>query len=149
VRSPTIVRWPGVVAPASVCHEPVISLDFFPTLLVAAGLDPEDAAGTDIDGVSLAPLLKDAAARLEREALYWHYPHYHAAGATPHGAVRAGPWKLIEFYEDDRVELYDLSRDVGEQHDLSTARPETADRLRMRLHRWREEVGAQMPLPAE
>ena len=93
------------------------------------------------------PLLKDAQATLKREAIYWHYPHYHPGGATPYGAVRAGRWKLIEFYEDMHAELYDLAADVGEKADLAAKAPERAKELRDRLHAWRKAVGAQMPTP--
>jgi arylsulfatase A-like enzyme len=145
VRVPTIVRWPGVVKDATTCDEPIISNDLFPTLLQAAGADdgipPESAA----DSLSFVSLLKDPTAHLDREALYWHYPHYHAFGATPHGAVRMGDWKLIEFFEDMHVELYNIKDDIGEQHDLAAAKPDVAEQLKSRLHQWREDVVAQMP----
>lgn len=98
-----------------------------------------------VDGISLVPLLRKPKARLPRDALFWHYPHYHPGGATPYGAVRAGPWKLIEFYEDMRVELYNLDDDLGEQHDRAPSRPDLVTALRDQLHRWRQNVGAQMP----
>jgi hypothetical protein len=82
---------------------------------------------------------------LRRDAIYWHYPHYHPGGATPYSAIRQGDWKLIEFFEDDRVELYHLRDDPGEQHDLAAQQPERADQLRAKLHAWRTEVGAQLP----
>jgi arylsulfatase A-like enzyme len=102
---------------------------------------------TNVDGVSLVPLLKDAKAALQREAIYWHYPHYHPGGATPYGAVRAGDWKLIEFFEDNHVELYNLMDDLSEKSDRAKQMPEKADALRKRLHAWRKAVGAQMPTP--
>jgi arylsulfatase A-like enzyme len=142
VRVPAIVKWPGVTRPGGVCDEPVITPDLYPTLLELAG-----AKGNAVDGVSLVPLLKDPAAKLQREAIYWHYPHYHPGGATPYGAVRARDWKLIEFYEDWHVELYNLKDDVGEKHDLARDMPEKAAELRERLHGWRKAVGAQMPTP--
>jgi arylsulfatase A len=144
VRVPLIVRWPGVTPAGSVCHEPVASVDFFPTYLEVAGLStPRDA--NPVDGRSLVPLLRDPSARLDREAIYWHYPHYHPGGATPYGAVRARDWKLIELYEDDHVELYNLADDLGETRDLARSMPEKAEALRRRLHDWRKAVGAQMP----
>ena len=82
-----------------------------------------------------------------RDALYWHYPHYHPGGATPYGAIRQGDWRLVEFYEDDRVELYDLKSDVGESKDLAAEKPEKARELRRKLAEWRKSVGAQMPSP--
>jgi len=93
------------------------------------------------------PVLERPTAPLGREAIYWHYPHYHPGGATPYSAVRAGNWKLIEFYEDLHVELYNLADDIGESRDLAAAQPQITDRLRNRLHAWRQSVGAQMPTP--
>lgn len=148
VRVPLIVRWPGVTPPGSVCQEPVMGIDVFPTVAEVLGIGTRATTGP-IDGVSLLPVLRDPKARLPREALFWHYPHYHPGGATPYGSIRAGPWKLIEFYEDMRVELYNVDNDIGEEHDLAASRPELTKTLRQRLHRWRREVGAQMPTPAE
>jgi arylsulfatase A-like enzyme len=147
VRVPAIVYWPGVTPSGSICHQPVISPDFYPTILQMAGAPGEPAHNAKVDGVSLAPLLKDPKVLLKREALYWHYPHYHPGGATPYGAIRSGPWKLIEFFEDRHVELYDLDRDLGEKNDLAGQMPEKVKELRERLHAWRQEVGAQMPKP--
>jgi arylsulfatase A-like enzyme len=138
-----IVRWPGVTPPGSVCREPVLSIDFFPTYLEIAAAPRRD----DVDGKSLAALLRDPASRLDRAVLYWHYPHYHPGGATPYGAIRARDWKLIEFYEDNHVELYNLADDLGETRDLAGSMPERADALRRQLHEWRQSVSAQMPTP--
>ena len=105
------------------------------------------AAGTrGVDGESLVPLLQhDRPPR--RTALYWHYPHYHQPPAQPSGAIRSGDFKLIEFYEDERVELYDLKNDPGENHDLVSTMPEKAAELRQRLRHWLRDVDAQMPCP--
>ena len=146
VRVPLIVRWPEVVPAASVCHEVVISTDFYPTLLEITGLKGEASHNDDVDGVSLVPLLKQNG-RPAREAVFWHYPHYNPIGGYPYGAIRAGDWKLIEFCEDTHVELYNLKDDVGEQNNLAGAMPDTAAMLRKKLHQWRTEVGAQMPAP--
>ena len=143
VRTPTIAYWPGVTPRGSVSDEPVITMDLYPTVLEIAGVE----ADRQVDGVSLAPILREPAAKLGRDALYWHYPHYHAGGATPYSAIRDGDWRLIEFYEDDRVELYNLAQDVGEERDLAAEMPEKADELRAKLHAWRESVGAQDPSP--
>ena len=94
VRVPTIVKWPGVTAPGGLCHEPAITIDFYPTLLEIAGVEGDPLHNAHVDGVSLVPLLKNPAGKLPREAVYWHYPHYHSCGATPYGAVRARDWKL-------------------------------------------------------
>jgi arylsulfatase A-like enzyme len=99
------------------------------------------------DGVSLLPLLKQQGG-IERDALFWHYPHYQhyqQGGATPYGAIRKGDFKLIEFYDDMRAELYNVREDMSEQRDLAAAMPEKVTELRRRLHDWRSEVGAQMP----
>jgi arylsulfatase A-like enzyme len=140
IREPMIVKWPGVTQPGSRADTPVSSIDFFPTLAEAVGA-PTPA---DIDGVSLLPVLSGAGG-LGRDALYWHYPHYSNQGGTPTGAVRQGPYKLIEFFEDDHVELYNLEDDLGEQHDLAAEMPERADALREQLRAWRASLDARMP----
>jgi arylsulfatase A-like enzyme len=148
VRVSTIVRWPGVTRPGSVSAEPISSVDYYPTLLDVAETPGDEAHNAAVDGVSLVPLLKDPSATLGREALYWHFPHYSPQDGLPSGAIRVGNLKLVEFFEDMHVELYDLSQDIGESHDLSGEMPEKADELRTHLHQWREAVGAQMPTPA-
>jgi arylsulfatase A-like enzyme len=140
-RVPMIVKWPGVTRPGSSSDEPVCTVDFLPTILDIAGQPPQ--AG--LDGQSLVPILRSPQADLQRDALYWHYPHYHAGGDSPYGAVRAGRWKLIEFYEEMRVELYDLESDLGESVNLAEQNSAKRDQLRELLHRWRDSVGAQMP----
>lgn len=143
-REPLIVRWPGVVQPGTWCDTPVTSPDLYPTLLEAVGLPsmPEQ----HVDGVSLAPLLRGKG-ELEREAIYWHYPHYGNQGGTPGSSVRAGDWKLIEFFDDGRLELYNLREDVGEEHNLAAERPEQTARLAGMLAAWRESVEAKIPQP--
>lgn len=143
IREPMIVRWPGRVAAGSASDTPVSSVDFFPTLLQAAEIAPP--AREPLDGVSLVPVLRGGT--LQRDALFWHYPHYSNQGGRPGGAIRSGDWKLIEFYEDGRVELYNLAQDPGERRDLAAAMPELAAGLRHRLHQWRRSVDAQMPGP--
>jgi arylsulfatase A-like enzyme len=148
VRVPLIVSWPGVTKPGSVSDAPVITMDLFPSLVEMAGL-PAAAARTAVDGVSLAPLLRGGAAP-RRDALFWHYPHhqhYQLGGAMPYGAIRAGDFKLIEFFNDMHVELYNIREDIGEKSDLAASQPDRVAALRTRLHAWRQEVGAQMPTP--
>jgi arylsulfatase A-like enzyme len=147
VRVPLVARWPGKVRPASVCREPVISTDFYPTMLEAAGAKGDARHNAAVDGRSLLSVLENPEKPLGREAIYWHYPHYHPGGATPYGAVRAGPWKLIEFYEDQRAELYNLDQDIGESRDLAAEKPDLVRQLRSRLDAWRVSVGAQLPTP--
>lgn len=143
IRVPLMIHWPGVTPQGATCDEPVVVMDLFPTLLAAAGAAPADVT---LDGLDLAPLLKEPAARLDRDALFFHYPHYYAT-TTPVSAVRAGDWKLLEYFEDGRVELYNLKDDLGETTDLATKRPDKADPLRALLHEWRKEVGAALPTP--
>jgi arylsulfatase A len=140
-RVPMIVKWPGVTRPGSTSDEPLSTIDLMPTILECAEQQPQ----ADIDGNSFASILKSPQADLPRDALYWHYPHYHAGGDSPYGAVRSGRWKLIEFYEDMRVELYDLASDIGESRNLAEQNTAKRDELRGMLYRWRESVGAQMP----
>jgi len=143
-REPLIVRWPGVIEPGSRCRIPVSSPDFYPTLLDMAGLDP--LPEQHCDGVSLLPLL-DGGDNLDREAIFWHYPHYGNQGGTPGSSIRAGDHKLIEFFEDGHVELYNLREDVGEQMNLAAVEPRLAKGLREMLVRWRERVEAKIPQP--
>ena len=143
IRVPLIIRQPGSIAPGIITHEPAISYDFFPTFASAAGA-PLPVNQT-IDGVSLQPLLQDPHARLERDALYWHYPHYHHD--RPSGAIREGDWKLIEYLDGTGdVELYQLSEDLGEQTNLASAKPGRATDLLQKLRSWRKLVSARMPV---
>jgi len=147
IRVPLIVRWPGHVPSGSTCTVPVISHDLYPTFLQLADLPPQPEQ--HCDGVSLAGLL-EGADRLEpdRQALYWHYPHYHRP-SQPCGAIRSGRWKLVEHFETGRVELFDLQSDVAEKHDLAAEMPDRARQLAGQLAAWRDRVGAQMPSRAE
>jgi arylsulfatase A-like enzyme len=144
IRVPMIVAWPGVTRPGSVCDVPVSGQDLYPTVLQIAGVG--STTGQVIDGESLVPLLRETGP-LRRDTLFWHYPHYSNQGGKPGGAIRQGNLKFIEWYEDGRVELYDLAADPGEQKDLAAERPADAARLRDRLARWRKAVAAQMPTP--
>jgi arylsulfatase A-like enzyme len=144
IREPMIIKWPGVIKPQSTCSEPVISTDFYPTILEMAGLPLKPKQ--HIDGVSLVPLLKGEE-KLNREAIFWHYPHYGNQGGSPGGAVRAGDYKLIEFYEDNRAELYNLKTDIGEKKNLAENMPDKAAKMRKMLQNWRKGVDAKMPSP--
>lgn len=144
VRVPLIVRWPGKLRAGRTADVPAITMDLYPTLIEAAGVKKEP--GQVLDGRSLLPVLRDQGRRASR-SLYWHYPHYHPGGATPYSAIRDGNYKLLEFYEDQRIELYDLKSDPEEKRDLASERPEMVRKLRRRLDQWRREVGAQSPSP--
>lgn len=148
IRVPLIIRWPGAIKPHSVCSEPVISVDFFPTFLEVLGL--ENKARGPIDGVSLGPVLKQTGP-LHRRAIYWHYPHYHTSSIGPCGAIRCGDYKLIEWFDeticgpDNKFELYHLPEDIGEQNNLAEKMPEKVEQLEEMLQGWRKNVNAQMP----
>lgn len=138
IREPLIVRWPGAIEAGSTCDVPVSSVDFYPTLLDIAKVEDDP----HVDGKSLVPLLTQTG-KLDREAIFWHYPHYHHS--TPAGAVRSGDWKLLEFYEDGKLELYNLRDDLSETTNLAESEPAIAAGLREMLHDWRASVGAKMP----
>jgi arylsulfatase A-like enzyme len=141
-RVPLIVRWPGRVPVGTTCDTPVISNDFYPTLLEACGLTPRPEQ--HCDGTSLMPLLTGDSA-ISRKCLFWHYPHYHFS--APYAAVRKGDYKLIEYMESGRAELYNLAEDLGEKHDLAAAMPEKREELLQALHDWQADVGAQSMIP--
>jgi arylsulfatase A-like enzyme len=143
IREPLIIRWPGVTLPGSVSDELVISNDFLPTILKMAGF--RDAMPEGLDGHSLVPLLRDPKTELDRDTLYFHYPHYYHT-TSPVSAVRRGDWKLLEYLEDGRLELYNLKEDLGEHNDLVGAVPDLASELQKSLEAWRLDVGAQMPI---
>jgi len=143
-REPLIVKWPGVTTPGSVCRVPVTTPDFYPTMIEMAGLDP--AQEPQVEGVSIAPLLRGGD-HLDREAIFWHYPHYSNQGGTPGSSVRMGDYKLIEFFEDGRLELYNLRDDISEENDLAREMPERAHQMQQVLARWRESVEAKIPEP--
>jgi arylsulfatase A-like enzyme len=141
-REPWLVKWPGVTKPHTECHVPVIFTDIFPTVLEMAGLPLRP--DLHCDGLSFAPLLKGHNKPLH-DALFWHYPHYAAYGCGPFSAIRTGDWKLIEWLEDNSVDLFNLAEDPGEQVNLATDMPERVAEMRDRLHQWRRDVDANMP----
>ncbi len=142
IREPLIVRLPAVIEAGSTCDEPVTSCDLYPTMLAMAGLPlkPEQHK----DGVSLVPLLKQTGS-INRDALYWHYPHYHGGGHKPSGAIRVGDYKLIEFFEDNNCKLFNLKDDIEEENDLAKQMPAKVNELRNKMYAWRKEVDARMP----
>ena len=138
IRVPLIIKYPPLVPSGSKCSVPVSSIDIFPTCLQVAGAKLPKA----VDGVSLVPLLGGRSA-LKRKALYWHYPHYHHT--SPCSAVRKENFKLIEYFEDGHLELYDLRKDLSEKNNLVRSLPQRAEALRAELQEWRREVGAALP----
>jgi arylsulfatase A-like enzyme len=144
-RVPWIVHYPPMVQGGAVSDEPVVTMDLYPTILQLAGLKP--LPDQHRDGHDLSPLLADADAELDRAATHWHYPHTSPQGGTPSGAIRSGDWKLIEFFDDGRGELYNLKRDIGERRDLAKEMPHKAKELHDRLVAWRKRVDAKLPPP--
>jgi arylsulfatase A-like enzyme len=140
IREPLLIRWPGVTRAGTTLSTPVCSIDFLPTICDALG-----AKAPPVDGKSLMPILRGG--KLADRPLFWHYPHYSGQGGKPSGAVRLGEWKLIEFYEDGRVELFHLADDVGERRNLANRESGRAKKLRSLLADWRQSTGARMPTP--
>ena len=143
VREPTLIRAPGVSKPGSVSHKPMVSMDFFPTMLDLAGLPAQPKLHAD--GQSLVKQLKGDESG--HRTLYWHYPHYHGSTWKPGASIRDGDWKLIEFYHYKNFELYNLADDPGEQKDLAQSNPKKAAELRTKLATWQKQLKAKMPVP--
>jgi arylsulfatase A-like enzyme len=143
IREPMIIRAPGVAKAGSQCDVPVISTDFYPTILDLAALPPRP--GQHLDGQSLMPLLRGDT--IAPRPLFWHYPHYGNQGGSPSGAIRDGDWKLIERYEDGRRELFNIREDLSEHHDRAAENPAKVKGLAAKLDAWRKSVGAKMPTP--
>jgi len=144
IRVPMIVRMPGNVPAGTLCHDPVISMDFFPTFLELAGLDPSSQPN---DGESLLPLFYQTG-KLQRQQIFFHFPNYAwHMGNRLAGAVREGDWKLLRNYDDNSLELYNLSKDLSEKKNLAKANPEIAKRLNKKLGEWLKETNAPMPRP--
>lgn len=144
IREPFLIRAPGVARPGSECDQPVMSIDFYPTIAELTGITiPDDQL---VDGVSLVSLLRGQAPA-DRDALYWHYPHYSNQGGFPGGAVRSGRWKLVERFEDGRCHLYDLDGDIGERTDVASEHPDRVRKMTADLHRWYQQVDAKFLQP--
>lgn len=148
-REPFIVRWPGVTKPGSKCEVPTAHVDIFPTFLeLTAAPKPRQV----LDGESLVKLFRDPGAKLQRDAIYQHFPGYLGSGpglwrTTPVSLIQVGDWKLMEYLEDGRLELYNLRNDIGESKNLAKEMPDKAKELHARLVAWRKEVNAPMPQP--
>jgi arylsulfatase A-like enzyme len=150
IRDPFIVRWPGKIKPGSTCEVPAIHVDVFPTLMELAGAKPP--TGQTLDGESLVSLFRDGNSQFKRDAIYQHFPGYLGAGpgawrTTPVSLIQAGDWKLMEFLEDGRLEVYNLRDDIGEKNNLASAMPDKTRELHNKLVAWRKEINAPMPTP--
>lgn len=142
IREPLLIRWPGVIRSGSICNVPVTSVDFYPTILEIAGLPPIRNQHTD--GLSIFPLLKGND-KMERKAIFWHYPHYSNQGNTPGSSIRIGDYKLIEFFEDNSIELYNLKDDITEQNNLAYQEEDKSTYLLDTLKNWQLHVKARIP----
>ncbi len=147
IRVPMIVRWLNNVPAGEVCDSPTMNVDFYPTLLEAAGVEPSPEQS--LDGVSTLATWRNPSAPITRETLYWHYPldQPHFLGGVSSGAIRDGNWKLIEFFDDGSEELYRLTDDASEQHDIADVHPQLVGELKQKLADWRTSVGARHPSP--
>ncbi len=151
IRVPYVFRWPGKISEGAVCDQPITSVDLYPTLLEVAGAKPPP--NYPLDGVSyLKVLTSGGKAKLNRDAMYWHFPGYLGAGkgswrTLPGSAIRSGDWKLIEYFEDNRLELYNLRDDLSERNNLAAKMPDKTKELHEKLLAWRREIKAPMPRP--
>ncbi len=141
IRVPLIVKWPGEGKKGIDCSVPVTSVDMFPTILNMAGASEQ--ISDDKEGVDISPLVKGE--KMKKRPIYWHFPHYSNHGMqSPGGAIRDGDYKLLEYFENGTVQLFNLKNDIGEHQDLSETELETTEELKEKLHMWREMVGARM-----
>lgn len=148
-RDPLIVRWPGIVKAGTTCDAPTIHVDIFPTFLEIAAAPLPDQV---LDGESLVACFKNPATPLKRSAIYQHFPGYLGSGpglwrTTPVGTIQVGDWKLMEYFEDNHLELYNLKDDIGEKHNLAEQMPDKAKELLEMMRKWRTEIKAPMPTP--
>ena len=144
IRVPLVIKWPGKGRVGTVCRTPVSSVDFFPTIMDMIGAG--DEVSGDKEGVNIAPLVRGNT--IKDRAIYWHFPHYSNHGMhSPGGAIRSGKYKLLEYFENGTVQLFDLETDIGEQNDLSTTEKAKTRELKNKLRMWRKQVSAQMMKP--
>jgi len=147
VRVPTIIYAPKFNFKRKKVDEPIISMDYYPTLMDLAGISNSKTQKQTVDGKSLLPLMEDN--NVDREAIYWHYPHYHQEGGVPYSSVRMGDWKLIENFETNTFELYNLKDDISESKNLINEWPDRVSALKNKLNDWRANVNAQYASPNE
>ncbi|MBI1369861.1 MAG: sulfatase-like hydrolase/transferase [Planctomycetes bacterium] len=144
-RVPLIVRWPGVTKPASKCEQYVMIEDLFPTFLDMAHVPIPDAAKPRVDGLSFVPLLRsETMPGADTRPLYWHFPHNYVD--PPFSAIRVGPWKLIYHHTNRVIELFNLTSDIGEAHDVASQNPQIVAQLAGKLGKYLRSVGADMPI---
>ncbi|SHE65377.1 Arylsulfatase A [Mariniphaga anaerophila] len=146
VRVPLVIRVPGITSPGIIdSTSMIISPDFMPSLIKLAKLDVDRKVMRSFDGVDISPVLRNSSAKLGRNEIFWHYPHYHIEGATPYSSVRKGDWKLIHIMETDEYKLFNLKKDIGETTELSSKYPKKVQNLKRDMAKWKNRVDAQMP----
>ncbi len=145
IRVPLVVRWPGITVPGSSSDTPVNTMDFYPTMLEMANIPGNEEHNRYIDGISLVPVLNNPYSTPGRESLFWHYPHYYPGTTTPVSALRKGKWKLLHYFEDNHIELFNLEMDIGEKNNLVEKYPEKAADLYNELQIWRKDINAKLP----
>jgi len=143
VRVPLIAYWAGVTTAGSQSEQPVITADLYPTILEIARLPGDPSHNEKVEGLSILPLLRNPSARLRRSTLFWHYPHYYQT-TSPVSSIRQRQWKLMEFHEDGRLELYNLQSDPQETNNQAETRPPLAANLQAKLQAWRDRINAPM-----
>ncbi len=144
IKVPAIISWASNIPANRECSVPLVGTDYYPTLLDLCGLKLQEQQ--HLDGISLKSAIYGG--HISRDAIYWHYPHYSGGlGGRPASAIRSGRYKLIEFFEDGHVELYDLSNDPSEQYNLAGAETELASKLLKQLRKWRKNIDAKVPIP--
>ncbi|SIS76305.1 sulfatase [Belliella pelovolcani] len=146
IRVPLIISWKDKIAQGKESNIPVISMDFYPTLIELAGLNEVFKGNGNIDGISIATILTEQEESISRNEMYWHYPHYGNQGGNPGSVIQEDAWKLIYFYEDERIELYNLDADIGERNDLSQVESEKAKYLQNKLKNWLSGTNARLPM---
>lgn len=142
VRIPTIIYAPKYKKGGMKVEEPIISMDYYPTLMDLAGITTSKTIAQTVDGRSLVPLFENNK-NIDREAIYWHYPHYHQEGGVPYSSIRLGDLKLIQNFENDTFELYNLKDDIGETNNVIEDYPEKFELMKSKLENWRKDVDAQ------
>lgn len=147
VRVPLIIKLPNSVHGGNTNDNVVTSIDYLPTIIDFLNIDVTKQVRNNIDGVSIVPALQNNSTKLNRESVFWHYPHYHSEGATPYSAVRKGKWKLIHVLETDSFEMYNLESDIGEKNDVANNYPAIVSELKQDLTNWKSAMDAQMPTP--
>jgi arylsulfatase A-like enzyme len=143
IRIPTIFFWPGKIQQGQISDIPIVSTDYLPTICNATGIEPSEFE--DLDGISLLPHIL-AGEKLERKAIFWHFPHYRGNDIVPFSIIRKGDWKLIKRYDGKTFELFNLKDDLSETTELSEKKPDKVNELNDDLEKWLRETNARLPI---